>query len=67
MRPQGYDEIVDAVGGVICRQDDGFVLPLVVPGVTVAAVLAYLSQLETAQRLFLFQEVAQGWTDADVG
>lgn len=67
MRPQRYDEVVNAVGGVVGRQDDGLVLPLVVPGVPVAAVFADLSQLEAAQRLLLLEEVAQGGTDANVG
>lgn len=67
MRPQGYNEVVDAVRGVVRGQDNRFVLPLVVPRVAIAAVLAHLGQLQAAQGFFLLQEVAQGRTHADVG
>lgn len=42
VRPQGNDEIVDAVGGVVCRQNHRLVLPVVLFGVSVGAVLADL-------------------------
>lgn len=42
MSPQGNDEVVDAVGGVVRCQDDRLVLPLVLLGIPVAAVLTDL-------------------------
>lgn len=42
MSSQWYDKVVDPVAGVIGRQNDGLVLPLVLFRVPVSAVLAYL-------------------------
>lgn len=42
VRSQGNDEIVDAVGGVVRRQNHRLVLPVVLLGVSVAAVFADL-------------------------
>lgn len=61
MSPEGNDEIVDSVRGEVGGQNDGLVLPLVIPGVPVAAVLAHLSQLQAAERFLLLQEVTQRW------
>ena len=43
MRPEWDDEVVDAVTGVVSSQDDGPVLPVVLLGALVGAVLAYLA------------------------
>ena len=66
MRPERYNKVVDAVGGVICRQNYGFVLPLVVSGISIATMLADLCKLKAAQRLLFFQQVAQRGADTDV-
>lgn len=42
MSAQRNDEIVDAVRRIVSGQDDRFVLPLVLLGIAVAAVLTYL-------------------------
>lgn len=64
---QGYDEVVYSIGGIVRRKDDGLILPLIVLGVPVGAVLADLRQLQAAQRLLLLEEVAKGWTDSNEG
>lgn len=66
MCPQRDDKIVNTVGGVVRSQDDRFVLPLIVAGVSVAAVFANLRQLQTAERFLFFQQVTQRWTDANI-
>lgn len=65
MSSQRDDKVVDPVGGVVGGEDDGLVLPLVLLGVAVRAVLAHLRQLQAAQRLLLLQQVAQRGTHAD--
>lgn len=65
MGSQRYNEIVNAVRGVVCSQDDGLVLPLVLLGVAVGAVLADLRQLQATQRLLLLEQVAQRGAHAD--
>lgn len=67
MGTQRYDEIVYSVGGIVCREDDCLVLPLVVLGTPVGAVLTHLRQLQAAQRLLLLQQVAEGWAHSDEG
>lgn len=42
MRPQWYDEIVNSIGRVISSQNYGLVLPIVVVGIPVGAMLTYL-------------------------
>lgn len=63
MRPQRYYKVVNPVTGIIRRQYDGLVLPIVLLGVPIAAVLAYLvkvieriskRQEESDSRGFLF-------------
>lgn len=67
MCPQRNNKVVDPVAGIIGSQNNRLVLPLVIPGVSVAAMLANLRQLQAAQRLLFFQQVAEGRADADVG
>lgn len=43
VRPQRYNEIVDTIRSVVCGQDDGLILPLVVSGVPIATMFANLS------------------------
>lgn len=42
MSSQRNDEVVDAIGGIVRGQNDGLVLPLILLGVPIAAVLADL-------------------------
>lgn len=42
MRPQRYYKVVNPVTGVIRRQYDGLVLPIVLLGVPIGAMLAHL-------------------------
>lgn len=65
MGSQRYNEIVNAVRGVVGGQDDGLVLPLVLLGVAVGAVLAHLRQLQATQRFLLLEQVAQRGAHAD--
>lgn len=65
MCSQWYDKVINPVGGVVCGENDCFVLPLVFLGVSVGAVLAHLRQLETAQWLLFLKQVAQCRAHAD--
>lgn len=57
VRPQRNDEVVDAVGGVVRRQDDGLVLPVVLAGVSVRAVFANLNASFARVTWFSFVDV----------
>lgn len=53
MSPQGYDEVVNAVGGVVSSEDDRLVLPVVLFCASKRTMFADLSELKTTE-WFLF-------------
>lgn len=56
VRPQRYDEIINAVGRVIGCQYDGLVLPIVIVGVAVRTMLAHLLHHQVCQTRFRFRQ-----------
>lgn len=42
MSTQGYDEVVNAIRGIVRSENDGLVLPLILLGIAIAAVLTDL-------------------------
>lgn len=62
---QRNDEVVYSIRSIVCGQDDGLVLPLVILGIAIRTMLADLGQLETAEWLLFLQQIAQSRTDAD--
>lgn len=43
MSTQRYDEVIDTIRGIVRRKNDGLVLPLILLGISITAVLTDLS------------------------